>query len=220
MSQGIGLHPFRSVVPCPRDHSVVRVGHAIGARAQLHPVDSVQSRSRHHARAVDRCAALSWVNHIHGSIDFRLFRLLCGSEADMVVRRAGKGASRVRASRSDPSGPCRVESFGTSRGCGRCCDHSAVGLWSRWHAPSAPAPLAASLPRQSGAGFLPPHHLGGAHKRGAPYSSHRAPFRYSRRRGLRPRCGGQYRRSFSGCRVGPCRSGDMGFRRMSPAQSE
>ncbi len=86
-------------------------------------------------------------------------------------------------------------------------DHSGVDLWSRWHAPSAPAPLAASLPRQSGAGFLPPHHLGGAHKRGAPYSSHRAPFRYSRRRGLRPRCGGQYRLSFSGCREGPCRSG-------------
>ncbi len=99
-------------------------------------------------------------------------------------------------------------------------DHSAAGAWSRWHAPSAPAPLAASLPRQSGAGFLPPHHLGGAHKHGAPYSSHRAPFRYSRRRGLRPRCGGQYRLSFSGCRVGPCRSGDEGFRRMSPAQSE
>ena len=77
-------------------------------------------------------------------------------------------------------------------------DHSAVGVWSRWHAPSAPAPLAASLPRQSGA----------------------EGFRYSRRRGLRPRGGGQYRLSFSGCRVGPCRSGDEGFRRMSPAQSE
>jgi len=59
-------------------------------------------------------------------------------------------------------------------------DHSAVGVWSRWHAPSAPAPLAASLPRQSGA----------------------EGFRYSRRRGLRPRGGGQYRLSFSGCRVG------------------
>jgi len=54
--------------------------------------------------------------------------------------------------------------------------------------PSAPAPLAASLPRQSGA----------------------EAFRYSRRRGLRPRGGGQYRLSFSGCRVGPCRSGDVG----------
>ncbi len=33
----------------------------------------------------------------------------------------------------------------------------------------APAPLAAPLPRQSGVGFLPPHHLGGAHRRGAGY---------------------------------------------------
>ena len=41
--------------------------------------------------------------------------------------------------------------------------------------PSASAPLAAPLPRQSGVGFLPPHHLDGARKRGAPYSSHRAP---------------------------------------------
>jgi len=35
--------------------------------------------------------------------------------------------------------------------------------------PSASVPLAAPLPRQSGVGFLPPHHLGGARKRGAGY---------------------------------------------------
>ncbi len=68
--------------------------------------------------------------------------------------------------------------------------------------PFASEPPAAPLPRHSEAGFLPPHHLGGAHKRGAPYSSHRAPFWYSRRRGLRPRCVGQYQLSFFRWRAG------------------
>src|SRR5213593_3089302 len=56
---------------------------------------------------------------------------------------------------------------------------------SRWRSAgmrfSASAPPAAPLPRQSGV----------------------ESFWYSRRRGLRPRCGGQYQLSFSGCRVGP-----------------
>jgi len=52
--------------------------------------------------------------------------------------------------------------------------------------PSASAPFAAPHPRQSGV----------------------ETFWYSRRRGLRPRCGGQYQLSFSGCRVGPRRSGE------------
>ncbi len=51
----------------------------------------------------------------------------------------------------------------------------------------AHAPLAASPPRRSEA----------------------EAFRYSRRRGLRPRCVGQYRLSIFGRRVGPSRSGEV-----------
>src|SRR5439155_24698654 len=65
------------------------------------------------------------------------------------------------------------------------------GIWGMMETigvawPFASSPLAAPLPRHFGV----------------------EAFRYSRRRGLRPRCGGQYRLSFSECRAGPRRSGE------------
>ncbi len=149
------------------------------------------SRSLFHSlRTTSRCSSQTMFGNpnmlLHGHSGLTLIRntLARGLRAPTPPRAALPGLVERK-----PSGiPVAVLAGG----------HSAVGVWSRWYAPSAPAPLAASLPRQSGA----------------------ETFRYSCRRGLRPRCGGQYRLSFSGCRVGPCRSGDVGFRRMSPAQSE